>query len=133
MLAPLIVGYLPRLRLPSVVLEIVAGVILGPSVLGWVQVDLPVQVLSVLGLAFLLFLAGLEIDLGAAWSFPADRRSGLRAYAGAWRGCRWRARGCGLDKVAAARCDGPVRDVPRAGGVGTQGAGQANAPSSRPP
>ena len=64
-LAPLAVGYLPRLRLPSVVLEIVAGVILGPSVLGWVQVDLPVQVLSVLGLAFLLFLAGLEIDVHA--------------------------------------------------------------------
>ena len=78
-LAPLIVGYLPRLRLPSVVLEMVAGVILGPSVLGWVQVDLPVQVLSVLGLAFLLFLAGLEINSGGWWSFLADRRSGLRA------------------------------------------------------
>src|SRR5215210_3880363 len=45
------------------VLELVAGVVLGPSVLGWVQVDLPVSVLSILGLAFLLFLAGLEIDL----------------------------------------------------------------------
>jgi Kef-type K+ transport system membrane component KefB len=33
------------------------------SVLGWVQIDLPVQILAVLGLAFLLFLAGLEIDL----------------------------------------------------------------------
>ncbi len=36
---------------------------LGPSVLGWVQIDFPVQILAVLGLAFLLFLAGLEIDL----------------------------------------------------------------------
>ncbi len=62
-LAPLLLGFLPRLRVPSVVLEIVAGVVLGPSVLGWVEVDLPVQVLSVIGLAFLLFLAGLEIDL----------------------------------------------------------------------
>ncbi|HEV3398221.1 MAG TPA: cation:proton antiporter, partial [Actinomycetes bacterium] len=60
---PLLLGLLPGLRLPSVVLEIVAGIVLGPSVLGWVQVDLPVQVLSLLGLAFLLFLAGLEIDL----------------------------------------------------------------------
>jgi Kef-type K+ transport system membrane component KefB len=46
-----------------VVLEIVVGIVLGPSVLGWVRVDLPLQVLSVLGLAFLLFLAGLEIDV----------------------------------------------------------------------
>jgi Kef-type K+ transport system membrane component KefB len=62
-LAPLIVGFLPRLRLPAVVLEIVAGIVVGPSVLGWVHIDLPVQVLALFGLAFLLFLAGLEIDL----------------------------------------------------------------------
>lgn len=42
--APLLVGFLPRLRIPSVVLEIVAGVVVGPSVLGWVHVDLPVQI-----------------------------------------------------------------------------------------
>lgn len=62
-LAPLFIGYSPRLRIPSVVVEIIAGVIVGPSVLGWVHVDLPVQILSLIGLAFLLFLAGLEIDL----------------------------------------------------------------------
>src|SRR5947199_5319605 len=61
-LAPLLVGYAPRLRIPAVVLEIVAGIVLGPSVLGWVRVDLPVQILALFGLAFLLFLAGLEID-----------------------------------------------------------------------
>jgi Kef-type K+ transport system membrane component KefB len=60
---PLSLGLFPRLRLPSVVLEIVVGIVLGPSVLNWVQVDLPLQVLSLLGLAFLLFLAGLEIDV----------------------------------------------------------------------
>jgi Kef-type K+ transport system membrane component KefB len=60
---PMALGWVPRLRIPSVVLEIVAGVVLGPSVLGWVEVDLPVQVLSLFGLAFLLLLAGLEIDL----------------------------------------------------------------------
>jgi len=62
---PLALGWAPRLRVPAVVLEIVAGVVLGPSVLGWVEVDLPVQVLSLFGLAFLLLLAGLEIDLRA--------------------------------------------------------------------
>jgi Kef-type K+ transport system membrane component KefB len=60
--APLLLGVAPRLRLPSVILEIVAGIVLGPSVLGWVTVDLPVQILGLIGLAFLLFLSGLEID-----------------------------------------------------------------------
>jgi Kef-type K+ transport system membrane component KefB len=60
---PLFLGLFPRLRLPSVVLEIVVGIVLGPSVLDWVHVDVPLQVLSLLGLAFLLFLAGLEIDV----------------------------------------------------------------------
>jgi Kef-type K+ transport system membrane component KefB len=61
--APLLLGLAPMLRLPAVVLEIVAGIVIGPSGLGWVEVDLPVEVLSVIGLAFLLFLAGLEVDL----------------------------------------------------------------------
>jgi Kef-type K+ transport system membrane component KefB len=60
---PLLLGFLPRLKLPSVVLEIFAGIIIGPSVLGWVVVDTPIQVLSLLGLASLLFLAGLEIEV----------------------------------------------------------------------
>jgi len=62
-LAPLIVGFAPRLRVPAVVLEIVGGIIIGPSGFGWVRVDLPVQILALFGLAFLLFLAGLEIDV----------------------------------------------------------------------
>jgi Kef-type K+ transport system membrane component KefB len=62
-LAPLVVGFFPRLRIPAVVLEIIGGIIIGPSVLGWVHVDLPVQILALFGLAFLLFLAGLEIDV----------------------------------------------------------------------
>jgi Kef-type K+ transport system membrane component KefB len=60
--APFLLGLLPRVRLPSVVLEIVAGIVVGPSVLGWVHVDQTISVISTLGLAFLLFLAGLEID-----------------------------------------------------------------------
>ncbi|HEX5348310.1 MAG TPA: cation:proton antiporter, partial [Pseudonocardiaceae bacterium] len=63
LLAPLVVNAIPALRVPSPVLEIVAGIVLGPSVLGWVHVDPPVQVLALVGLAFLLFLAGLEIDV----------------------------------------------------------------------
>jgi Kef-type K+ transport system membrane component KefB len=63
-LAPFLLGLAPRLRLPSVVFEIVAGIIIGPSVLGWVEVDQTIEVLALVGLAFLLFLAGLEIDFG---------------------------------------------------------------------
>src|SRR5947209_16691106 len=62
-LAPLLLGLSPARRLPSVVVEIVVGIIIGPSVLGWIKVDLPISILSVFGLAFLLFLAGLEVEL----------------------------------------------------------------------
>ena len=63
-LVPVVLGLLPRLPVPGAVLEVIAGIVVGPSVLGWVRVDAPVQVLSVLGLGMLLFLAGLEIDVG---------------------------------------------------------------------
>ena len=49
---PLLIGLAPWLRVPGPVLEIVAGVVLGPGVLGWVHADLPVQVLAVVGSAF---------------------------------------------------------------------------------
>jgi Kef-type K+ transport system membrane component KefB len=61
--APFLLGLSPRLQLPSVVFEIVAGIVIGPSVLGWVEVDATISVLALIGLAVLLFLAGLEIDV----------------------------------------------------------------------
>jgi Kef-type K+ transport system membrane component KefB len=61
-LAPLALGFFPRVRLPSIVLEIVLGIVIGPSGLGWVAPDLAVSILALVGLAFLLFLSGLEID-----------------------------------------------------------------------
>jgi Kef-type K+ transport system membrane component KefB len=60
---PLALGLVPALRVPSVVVEIVAGIVIGPAVLGIVEVDAPLRFMSLLGLAFLLFLAGMEIDL----------------------------------------------------------------------
>src|SRR6266851_1198374 len=62
-LAPFLLGLSPARRLPWVVIEIVGGIVIGPAVLGWVRVDLPISILSLLGLAFLLFLAGLEVEL----------------------------------------------------------------------
>ena len=61
--APLLLGLAPALRVPSVLLEIGAGVALGPSVLGWVEADAAVNVLSLIGVGFLLLLAGLEIEV----------------------------------------------------------------------
>jgi Kef-type K+ transport system membrane component KefB len=74
--APFVLGLFPRLRMPSVVLEIATGIVVGPSVLGWVSVDSTIEVISTIGLAFLLFLAGLEIDF-ARLRGPVLRRTGL--------------------------------------------------------
>ena len=78
--APLVLGFIPKLRMPSVVLELVAGIVVGPSVLGWVHVDPPVAVLSAVGLAILLFLAGLE--LGDRGEVRVDER--MSAGDGIW-------------------------------------------------
>lgn len=63
--APFLLGLAPGLGIPSVVVEIAAGIVLGPSVLGWVQIDGTIEVLATIGLAFLLFLGGLEVDFAA--------------------------------------------------------------------
>src|SRR5260370_11110489 len=60
---PFVLGLFPRLPLPGPVLEIVAGIVLGPAVLKLVQPDTTVLAFSTIGLGFLLFLAGLEIDI----------------------------------------------------------------------
>jgi len=62
LVAPLLVQLAPALRMPAVVLEITLGILVGPSGLDWFHVDIPTEVLAFLGLGFLLFLAGLEID-----------------------------------------------------------------------
>jgi Kef-type K+ transport system membrane component KefB len=59
--SPLAIAF-SGIRLPAIVLEILLGIVVGPQVLGWASNDEPVQVLSLIGLAFLLLLAGLEID-----------------------------------------------------------------------
>src|SRR3984885_4354043 len=73
---PVVLGLLPRLPVPGAVLMVVAGVVVGPSVLGWARIDAPVEVLSTLGLGMLLFLAGLEIDVERLRS-PLSRLAGV--------------------------------------------------------
>lgn len=60
--APLLLGFFPGLGLPSVVLEIVLGIVIGPSVLGWAHADEAVTLMALIGLSFLLLIAGLEVD-----------------------------------------------------------------------
>jgi Kef-type K+ transport system membrane component KefB len=75
--APLLTATVPGLRrIPAVVVEILAGIAVGPSGFGWVHTDGPISVLALVGLAFLLFLAGLELD-PARLRGPVLRSAGL--------------------------------------------------------
>lgn len=50
-----------RLGQPGIVGEILAGVLIGPSVLAWIRPDQLLSVLAELGVMFLLFRVGLEV------------------------------------------------------------------------
>ena len=75
-LVPVILGFVPALTVPGAVLEVIAGIVIGPSVLGWVHIDVAITVLADLGLGMLLFLAGLEIDV-AGLRGPLGRLAGV--------------------------------------------------------
>lgn len=61
---PIVLSLVPRLPLPNAVAEILAGIVLGPVLLGWIDPGTPViEILATFGLAYLLFVAGLELDL----------------------------------------------------------------------
>lgn len=75
-LAPIVADLLPgRARLPQVVLLLVAGIVIGPSVAAWASPD-PIALLSSVGLGFLFMLAGYELDL-ALLRERAGRLAGL--------------------------------------------------------
>jgi Kef-type K+ transport system membrane component KefB len=50
-----------RVVLPTVVVEIVLGILIGPDALDWAHVDSYIEFLSNFGLVFLFFFAGLEV------------------------------------------------------------------------
>ena len=70
---PFVLGLFPRVRIPSLTLELVVGIIIGPAVLGWIEPGPVVSVIASIGVAFLLFLAGLELDVDFrhACDFPS--------------------------------------------------------------
>lgn len=52
-----------RLRQPLIVAFIAVGILVGPSVLGWVAANDQVDLLAQMGIALLLFVVGLKLDL----------------------------------------------------------------------
>jgi Kef-type K+ transport system membrane component KefB len=52
-----------HLRTPPIIGEIVAGIIIGPSLLGWVAPSEAFRLLAEIGIILLLFEVGLETDL----------------------------------------------------------------------
>lgn len=58
---PLLIG-LFRIKVAEVVLLLGAGIVFGPEVLGWIQPEGSIELLSELGLGLLFFLAGLELE-----------------------------------------------------------------------
>jgi Kef-type K+ transport system membrane component KefB len=51
-----------RFRMPRLLGELLAGLVLGPPLLGWVQPREAMTVLADLGIFFLMFYAGMEMD-----------------------------------------------------------------------
>src|SRR5262245_37489828 len=72
---PFVLGFFPRIRIHSVPLELVAGIIIGPAVLGWIEPGPVVSIMASIGVAFLLFLAGLELELHVLKGAPLVRGS----------------------------------------------------------
>jgi Kef-type K+ transport system membrane component KefB len=59
--AKLLAEIFERLGQPGIVGEILAGVLIGPSVLGWIDPDRVLTTMAELGVIFLLFRVGLEV------------------------------------------------------------------------
>ncbi len=52
-----------RLQIPSVIGELFAGILLGPSILGWISPSEAITLLAEIGIILLLFEVGLDTDL----------------------------------------------------------------------
>ena len=77
-LAPVLVDLTRRFKVPIVVAEIALGILVGPQLLGLATTDQFIESLSTFGLAFLFFLAGMEIDFERIKGAPA--RHGLAGW-----------------------------------------------------
>jgi Kef-type K+ transport system membrane component KefB len=55
--------FVSRFKIPAVIGELLAGVLLGPSLLNWVEPTATIKLLAEIGIVLLLFEVGLETDL----------------------------------------------------------------------
>lgn len=51
------------LKAPAVIGELIAGIIIGPSILGLIEISAPIHLLAQIGIILLLFEVGLESDI----------------------------------------------------------------------
>ncbi len=61
-IAPLIVGLLPGPKVPEVVILLLLGILIGPEILGLATKEGPIHLLNDVGLGFLFFIAGYELN-----------------------------------------------------------------------
>lgn len=52
------------IKIPSVIGELCAGILIGPSVLGLIEINTPIHLLAQIGIILLLFEVGIETDFG---------------------------------------------------------------------
>jgi Kef-type K+ transport system membrane component KefB len=64
LLARILAELAVRFRIPPVIGELLAGVVLGPSLLGWLQPTDMLKLLAEFGVILLLFEVGMETDVG---------------------------------------------------------------------
>jgi Kef-type K+ transport system membrane component KefB len=69
-LAPILAELIRRPRIPGVLFELLLGILIGPHVLDWAEITPFIDGLSTVGLAFLFFLAGFEIDFQKLRGIP---------------------------------------------------------------
>ena len=63
LLAAVVGALAVRLRQPLIVAFIAVGILVGPSVLGWVSANDQIDLLAKFGITLLLFVVGLKLDL----------------------------------------------------------------------
>lgn len=67
-------------KAPSVIGELVAGILIGPSAFGLIEISPPIHLLAQIGIILLLFEVGIETDIGRLTS--SGMKAGLVAIGG---------------------------------------------------